>query len=89
MNKENFGNVVFTDMSDGKALDHYKKSTLINQVLRAMKDGKSHYSIRTGNFLVVALRYETEISIFITESYKSCSVYDRDPEIELKDLVAF
>ena len=89
MNKENFGNVVFTDMSDGKSLNHYMKSTLINQILRAMKEGKSHYSIRTGNFLVVAFRYETEISIFITEAYKSCSVYARDPEIELKDLVAF
>lgn len=83
------GNIKFSDMSTGLTPEDWQRNSMINEVLRNMKDGAPHYTMSTGNLLVVAIRYDTEIRIIVTNNYMDCSVYNRDPEVELKNLVAY
>lgn len=83
------GNIEFRDMSTGLTPEDWRRNSMINEVLSKMKDGESHYTMSTGNLLVVAVRYDTEIRIIVTNDYMDYSVYNRDPEVELKNLVAY
>ena len=79
------GNIWFDEMNDGTDIPDEIRNSLINQALKEIKDGKTHTTISTGNFLVVAVKYDTGIQIFITKDYQTGTF----KEEALEKLVAF
>lgn len=83
------GNLKFTDMSDGVTISTEIQNMYINRVLNKLRNGEPHASIRTGNFVVIGLKYETEYQIYISENYKDTSIYVRDGDPSIEHAVAY